>query len=200
MKPSGTSLIPRCNTCVIDGGYLLHRVVWTGSETFLDVCIKYVQYVQLHFEDDFPVVFNGYDDEGNCTKKCERIRRSRLSHSVNIFFDENVRIVVKQSVFLENSGNKSRFIGLLHQKLENAGVRTILSPGDPDRNIAETAISIYSASMNSGRSVIIVGEDTDLVVLMVALTPRDEEIFFLKPSRGKKESLLYTSAELQGEE
>ena len=123
-----------------------------------------------------------------------------FTRSIYFSMKTPIFIVMKQSVFLENSGNKSRFIGLLHPKLEIAGVRTILSADNADRNIVETAISIYSTSMNDGRSVIIVGEDTDLVVLMVALIPRDKEIFFLKPSCGKKESLLYSSAELQGEE
>ncbi|KYN23146.1 hypothetical protein ALC57_04450 [Trachymyrmex cornetzi] len=33
---------------IIDGGYLLHRVVWDRDETFHIIFEKYVQYVQRH--------------------------------------------------------------------------------------------------------------------------------------------------------
>ncbi len=139
-------MLRQWNTCVIDGGFLLHHVTWSDSETFLYICKKYVQYIKAHYGDDCTPVFDGYDAETNCTKKCEKIQRSRLCHSVGIYFDENTLVAVKQSVFLTNSGNKSRFITLLHEKLEDPGVHTILSEGDANRNIVETAIDKYSDS------------------------------------------------------
>lgn len=152
MKPTTRILVPENNTCIIDGGYLLHRVVWNASSTFLELCTKYVQYIQRHYGNDCTVVFDGYDDEGNCTKKCERIRRSKLSHSVDVFFDEKTPVTVKQNSFLANSGNKSRFIVLLKSKLEDAGIHTILSKGDADRNIVQAAIKEYTNSHSNGKT------------------------------------------------
>lgn len=34
---------------VIDGGYLLHHVVWDQEETFIVIFEKYVQYLRRHY-------------------------------------------------------------------------------------------------------------------------------------------------------
>ena len=32
---------------IIDGGFLLHRVIWQQNDSFLKICNKYVSYVQM---------------------------------------------------------------------------------------------------------------------------------------------------------
>lgn len=44
--------------------------------------------------------------------------------------------------------------------------------------------------------VAVVG-DVDLIVLLMALTPSANEIFFVKPGRGKMETKIFSSQELQ---
>lgn len=48
---------------------------------------------------------------------------------------------------------------------------------------------------------VVVGEDIDLLVLMVALTPPEKEVLFLKPgkSTGAQKDVFYSSQELQGQ-
>lgn len=49
-------------TYIIDGGYLLHRVVWDREETFDVIFEKYVHYIHKHFGCNVIVVFDGYND------------------------------------------------------------------------------------------------------------------------------------------
>lgn len=43
----------------------------------------------------------------------------------------------------------------------------------------------------------IVGEDIDLLVLLIALAPQERNIYFLKPGKGKAERKIYCSRTLQ---
>lgn len=47
---------------VIDGGFLLHRVVWHQNETFEAICTSYVNYVINHFGSNCFIVFDGYSN------------------------------------------------------------------------------------------------------------------------------------------
>ena len=53
---------------VIDGGALLHRVVWARGLTYNAICLLYNQYVQRRYP-RATIVFDGYDD-GPTTKDC----------------------------------------------------------------------------------------------------------------------------------
>lgn len=46
-------------------------------------------------------------------------------------------------------------------------------------------------------TVILVGEDVDHLVLMIALTPSDRNLIFLKPGRGRMLARQYSSSDLQ---
>ncbi|KAF2898471.1 hypothetical protein ILUMI_07703 [Ignelater luminosus] len=39
-----------------------------------------------------------------------------------------------------------------------------------------------------------IGEDVDVMVLMVALTPVNKDIYLLKPGKGKNKNVIYSSA------
>ena len=51
---------------VIDGGALLHRVVWPRGLTYNAICLLYIPYVQRRYP-RATIVFDGYDD-GPTTK------------------------------------------------------------------------------------------------------------------------------------
>lgn len=44
---------------IIDGGYLLHRVVWNRGDSFSSICNSYVSFVQLHYGTNANVIFDG---------------------------------------------------------------------------------------------------------------------------------------------
>ena len=71
-------------------------------------------------------------------------------------------ITSKKEEFLTNNINKQRFIHLLNDNLERAGCITYHATGDADVLIVQVAVE--SAKTND---TIIVGDDTDLLVLLL---------------------------------
>ncbi|GBM64689.1 hypothetical protein AVEN_3162-1, partial [Araneus ventricosus] len=53
---------------VLDGGSLIHRVVWPKQETFGDFYTIYMSYIERHYGDEVTVVFDGYTESSVNTK------------------------------------------------------------------------------------------------------------------------------------
>lgn len=88
-------------TYIIDGGFLLHRVVWDNDETFNVIFDKYVQYVRRHFGPEVTVIFDGYDDCTMNVKAAEQRRRTlATSSSSDVLFDELMTVPTSQQKFL----------------------------------------------------------------------------------------------------
>lgn len=103
---------------------------------------------------------------------------------------------VPQTNFLSNDANKGRFISILKKKFEDAQFTVIQATEDADTLIVNTAIEMSS----SYEYAIIVGEDVDLLVLLTALGNSHENIYLLKPGKGKTVNRIYSSHSLQGDE
>lgn len=91
---SGTPVIDQNATFVLDGGSLLHRVVWQRDIIMQEILDKYVQYVRQY--NNAVIEFDGYsEDTGSSLKTSERLGRQ----SKNVFrkcnFDKNTKITVK---------------------------------------------------------------------------------------------------------
>lgn len=69
---------------VIDGGFLLHRVVWNKDSTFKQIIQQYITYLLQHYPGNTWIIFDGYADEMNSTKNNERIRRLEKNACVDI--------------------------------------------------------------------------------------------------------------------
>ncbi|XP_044579087.1 uncharacterized protein LOC123261518 [Cotesia glomerata] len=180
-------------TYIIDGGYLLHRVVWDSEETFNVILDKYVQYVRRHFGPRVTVVFDGYDDCTRNIKAAEQRRRTlATSSSSDILFDELMTVPTSQQKFLTNTHNKSRFISMLKEKFTAENILVKQANNDADVLIIETAIEQF----NLTNTTIVVGEDVDLLVLLTARTPTEKTIFFLKPGKAQHQSDIYSSKSL----
>ena len=52
--------IPDDAIFVIDGGYLLHAVVWPKRSTYQAVCEAYKTYIIKHYHEGATVMFDGY--------------------------------------------------------------------------------------------------------------------------------------------
>lgn len=57
-----------CTYWLIDGGYLLHHVLWDREETINVIFLKYVQYLRRHFGHTVTVVFEDYSDRKKSMK------------------------------------------------------------------------------------------------------------------------------------
>lgn len=177
---------------VIDGGFLLHKVVWHKGETFSSICDQYIGYIEKYYGANAVVVFDGYPDDitRKSTKSAERLRRSRKVLSAEILFDPSMKAVVSQDKFLNNDRNKSRLISLLKERFESRGISVKQHDEDADVLIVQTALE----RATNFESVIIVGNDIDLLVILTGIAePSHRNVFFLKPGQGKVAKSLYSS-------
>jgi len=101
---------------------------------------------------------------------------------------EEAIVNLKKSDFLANNRNKEQFFQLLTDKLSEANVLCKNTVADADTLIVETAIERAS----SGEKVIIVGEDVDLLVLLVARTPSScSSVLFMESGKGNTATRVY---------
>ena len=54
------SIIPGNSIFVIDGGYLLHKVIWSTPSSYGEISQMYITYVLKHYGAGTTVVFDGY--------------------------------------------------------------------------------------------------------------------------------------------
>lgn len=157
---------------VLDGGALLHRVPWPRGVSYETICSLYVQYIERRYP-RATIVFDGYDDEPS-TKDCTHQRRHECGPAV--LFDSTMIITLKKEIFLSNKTNKQKFINLLAATLERKGYSTVHATGDADVLIVNTAIS-------KARSfpTVLVGDDTDLLVLLLHYGELEARDLFFRP-------------------
>ena len=125
------------------------------------------------------MVFDGYNNIST-TKDTAHIKRCR-SFTPNIEIQpKNVFDVDKES-FLANSTNKQNFINLLGKKLDKAGIRVYHADGDADTKIISEALS-------SARQIntTVIGEDTDLLVLLLHHVDENMKSVFFKSLRSNE--------------
>ena len=84
--------------------------------------------------------------------------------------------LLEKKDFLANSHNKQKFIELVGERMKKAEISVVYAEGDADFVIAKEAL--LSAAEHATH---VVGEDTDLLVLLVSRQARYEKcLLFLK--------------------
>ncbi|GBM71018.1 hypothetical protein AVEN_56658-1 [Araneus ventricosus] len=179
------------NFIVVDGGHLLHKVVWQRNMNFEDIAKSYLTYLQTHYGSNVAVVFDGYpsDVNGNSAKSAELIRRANLHSSHEVIFNEATCPETSQEQFLANERNKVCFIDLLKKFLQKANATVKQAVEDADVLIVETAVSVKSQYDN----IFVVGEGIDLSVLLTVLVPMKENLYFRKCGKVRTPNVLYTT-------
>ena len=99
-------------------------------------------------------------------------------YRTDILFECHAKVVVGQEKFLSNEHNKTRFISQLSGRLTENDISVKQATDDADSLIIQTAVH---ESINATDRDIVVGEDIDLLVLMIAWTPLDRNLIFMKP-------------------
>jgi hypothetical protein len=147
---------------VIDGGSLLHRVVWIPSGTFFDVVQQYIEYIRRHYGYKCTIVFDGYCN-GPSVKDSEHMRRAKKS-CPDIDVREHNPVYSNQSAFLMNSANKQAFVFMLarHLQMQNYDVQHAVD--DADTLIVRVAIELATKQEST---VVVVADDTDVLVLLL---------------------------------
>lgn len=130
------------------------------SASYTDLIQLYMQYVHNHFSNVL-VVFDGYVN-GPSTKDEIHQRRVCNEMGVDVDFSSDMIMKVKRKPFLANQRNKQRSINILGAELEKeSGCQVTHSSRDADFDIVKTACNIASS-----KPVIVVGDNTDLLVLL----------------------------------
>lgn len=177
-----TNDVPHNVTFVLDGGALLHRVHWRKGIRFSEVLHQYKNFILRRYGNYPLVVFDGYQDVLS-TKDHEHSRRSLkiVSRCPDVSFDTDTPVIFEQQAFLANASNKDNFIQLLSSHLEHEGCKTIQSDGDADVDIVKEALNLAA---KQDCPVAVVGEDTDLLVLLAHHWKDDmSDIWFWSESR-----------------
>jgi len=180
-------------THVVDGGFLLHRVVWPLKLKYGDILEMYVNYVKRHYGCNCVVVFDGYTNSDLMIKNQERRRRQNMIKSTDILIQETMDILISQQTFLSNDNNKMRLISILTDKLVESGINVLQAEDDADTLIVRTAIE----KSIGNTKVVVIGEDVDLIILLMTLTPDDCQVILKKPGKGSTETRLYSIQHLR---
>ena len=136
-----------------------------GLSPFRYVTMKYGQAT---------VIFDGYTP-GPITKDGAHARRSKSEPCPTIQFTNDMSCIARKDKFLSNSTNKQTFILMLSTRFKQ-GRRVHHASADADLLIAQTAI----ASANQNYTVL-VGEDTDLLVLLGSLAENLKFKLYFRP-------------------
>ena len=165
---------PERGIYIIDGGYLLRKCVWKEDKTFSELCQLIIEFVLKHYGKNSTIVFDGYESQTS-TKRAEQKRRAIKKSSPDLLFQPDGKPTTSQDKFLQNSNNKSRFINLVRHHCRQSDIKTLQADADADQLIVATALD--TARMTAD-PVIVVGNDTDLTVMLLA-SPRENMNLFI---------------------
>jgi len=166
------TVLPQNVQYVLDGGALLHRIPWNSGETYEGICSHYVRYVGDRYGNAV-IVFDGYV-RAPSTKDVAHSRRVRSHSSPLVNFTKDMVCTMKKDDFLGNQTNKQRFINLLSDNLQRQHNDVLHAKADADVLIVETTIACANT-----KDTVLVGDDTDLLVLLCSRAgPTSHNLFF----------------------
>ncbi len=99
-----------------------------------------------------------------------------------VIFTQEMQLIMRKEEFLSSKSNKSRFLKALGSYLQERGLRIVQAESDADLLIVQTAVEISRHSIS-----VVVGDDTDLLVLLLHHGQRKNHPLFLtsEPKKGK---------------
>ena len=128
-------------------------------------------------KDDVHIVFDGYLTSS--TKDNRRLKRCPFK-SMKQSVEPGQKLGCKNQVFLANPENKQDFISMLSESLRRVGYNVLECERDADLEIVETSIDALRQ-----KPVVMIGDDTDLLVLSVFYTNEiqcNQKLFMMRPS------------------
>ena len=155
---------PNCADHVLDGGSLLHKVVWKKRMTYKEICKRNIDYVKKHYGQNCSVVFDRYSGNAS-TKDITHLGHSKGKLGRPVLIAENTVFNIKKDEFLLNLKNKQCFLEMLTTEMNSVntvGMCAMQSGGDADTLIATTAVDIANS-----KPAMVIGEDTDLLILLI---------------------------------
>ena len=176
--------LPQCKTqvtgivkFVLDGGSLLQRIPWTRGTTYGEICAAYTDYVLKKYGEAV-IVFDGYGTAS--TKDMTHRRREKGQTGIAVTVSKQMKLSTKKAAFLANNSNKQQFINLLSDCLKNNKCEVHHAPSDADVLIVQTAIQSAKS-----HNTVLVGEDTDLLILLCYYADSSSYNIFFRPEPKK---------------
>ncbi|KAA0192351.1 hypothetical protein HAZT_HAZT005538 [Hyalella azteca] len=102
------------------------------------------------------------------------------SAGVKVNFNPYTPFTTKKEQFWTNASNKQEFVNMLSQKLVSAGCHVLQAEGDADVLIAKTAVACANEC-----STTVIGEETDLLILLIFSSNPESEALYLQSDRKK---------------
>lgn len=170
-------LVPKQARTILDGGALVHRLPWKTGSTFASILESYSDYVIKKYGKAV-IVFDGYC--GASTKDMTHRQRTRGKKGPTVSFTKEMCLTVSKELFLIAPQNKQCLIELLGEVLQEAGCEVFHAQADADVLIVQKAIE----SANS-KDTVLVGDDTDLLVLLLYHLTSTSYNLFLAPEPKK---------------
>ncbi|KAL8570759.1 hypothetical protein ACOMHN_006909 [Nucella lapillus] len=163
---------------VLDGGSLLHKLPWQRGSTYNQLAEMYAEFVARKYK-KATIVFDGYSTQ-QTTKAATHVRRHGTSVQVN--FTGDMILQDTREKFLANPSNKQRFINLLSETLMKLGFQIHHAKDDADCLIVKTPLDVAASS-----TTVLIGEDTDLLVLILYhVTDNLHGVYFMPSGRKAK--------------
>ena len=120
------------------------------------------------------VIFDGYKQSSIIDITHQGRTGGKTATSVT--FSDDMKLTLKKDHFLSNSSNKQSFINMLSSYLQKIGCQTHHSQVD-------AGLLIVQAAVESARraNTVLVGDDTDLLILFYYYTEMSAEELFFQP-------------------
>ena len=133
-----------------------------------------------HYDEGTIRAFNGYDTPS--TKDTTHICQSQGKVGKAVVVFRNMILNMRKDDLLLNIANKQNFLKILVEKMSNSKIQCIHSYGDADTLITPTTVQSSRYKAN-----IVIGEDTDLVILLLFHANIEcENIYFTSQKTTKK--------------
>lgn len=139
----------------------------------------YVEFLKAQYG-KATVVFDGYED-GPTRKDNTHLRRTGGYISTGVQFTETMILQGKKKSFLANNSDKQQLIFLLSEKLEAFGMKTFHANCDANLLIVKTVVR-YASTWTT----ILVGDDTDLWVLLCYYADMNSYPIYFTPRKKQK--------------
>jgi len=157
---------------------LLHRIPWKHGESYGDIAQSYADFTIRHYGSATTVVFDGYD-EGPSIKDNTHERRGQNVHPI-VSFTAETEFSGKKEEFLSRDVNKQRLIQMISDELRERDCTVVNSIGDADVDIVKAAVEASRLHTTT-----LIGEDTDLLVLLLYYAQGDTMALYFKSDRTK---------------
>ena len=107
-------------------------------------------------------------------------RRAGGRTGATVTFDEDMPVTMKKEEFLANNTNKQQFINMLSGHLQKKNCQTFHAPGDADLLIVQKAVESATTT-----NTVLIGDDTDLLILLIYHTNLESHDIFFQPEPKK---------------